>query len=337
VSRTGTNPSERTAIGLDVGGTKIAGAVVGCDGEVLDRLVVPTPTAADGAVTIAALLRVVDELRARHPGITAVGIGAAGMVEWPTGHIRWAPNNAYHDVPLRRLVEDATGLPAVVENDANVAAWGESRAGAGRGCPDLLAITVGTGVGGGLVLDGALHRGPTGIGGEVGHIVVDPCGPPCGCGNTGCLEAVASGTALGREGRAAAAADPGGLLAQLAGSPGRVTGRTVHEAAGRGDPAALALFDRCGFWLGAGIASVVNLLESQLIVVGGGLAAAGELLLGPARVSYERFVFARGRRRLAPIVCARLGQDAGVVGAALLALDGDRPAGAAARHREMPV
>jgi glucokinase len=314
-------PGPGSAIGLDVGGTKIAGGVVSVDGEVLERMApLPCP-ATDEAATITVLRQVITELRARHPDVAAVGIGAAGLVDWPEGRIRWAPNNAYRAVPLRRLLEDATGLPTIVDNDANAAAWAEARR--HEESSYLAFLTVGTGVGGGLILDGQLYRGKTGIGAEVGHLIVDPHGGPrCGCGNTGCLEALASGTALGRYGREAAAREPDGVLAELGRERGEVTGEVVFAAARSSDPTALALFERLGHWLGVGIASLVTLFDFDLVVVGGGVAAAADdLLLGTARASFERFVFAREHRQLPAIVPARLGAEAGWIGAGMLALE----------------
>jgi glucokinase len=315
-----TRPRAAQAIGLDVGGTKIAGGVVMADGTVLERMKpIPSP-ATDQDATLPALTWVVEDLRARHPGVEAVGVGAAGLVEWPEGYIRWAPNNAYRALPLRRLLQQASGLPTVVDNDANAAAWAEARV--GRRVTDMAFLTVGTGLGGGLVIDGQLYRGKTGIGAEVGHIIVEATGDNrCGCGNIGCLEALASGTALERFGRAAAAADPSGALATLAGGASRVTGETALAAARAADPTACALFERVGHWLGVGIASLVTLFDFELIVLGGGLAAAGDLVLAPARASFERHVFARIHRQLPEIVPASLGSEAGWIGGALLALD----------------
>jgi glucokinase len=309
------------AIGLDIGGTKIAGGVVTAAGEVLERTRVPTPPA-DEAATLAAMVAVVDGLRARHPEVDAIGVGAAGMVEWPRGRLRWAPHNTYRRLELRRLLHERTGLPTVVDNDATAAAWAETRFGAGAGTDDLVLVAVGTGIGGGLVLDGAVYRGAAGFGGEVGHMIVAPDGDACDCGNRGCLEAMASGSALGRAARAAAARDPGGRLATLAGGPQRVTGETVFQAAKEGDQAAIALFERTGYWLGIGIASLITIFDPDVVVVGGGLAAAGDLLLAPARASMERYVFGRAHRELPPVAPARLGADAGLVGAATLALRG---------------
>ena len=312
--------SEPHAIGLDIGGTKIAAGVVTAAGVVLDRTQVPTPPA-DQAATLAAMVELVDQLRARHPAVAAIGVGAAGLVEWPRGRLRWAPHNAYRQLELRRLLHERTGLPTIVDNDANAAAWAEARFGAGAGSDDLVLVTVGTGIGGGLVLDGHLYHGEHGFAGELGHLIVDPDGDLCACGNHGCLEAMASGSTLGRLGQEAAAADPGGRLAALAAEAGGlVSGEVVFAAATEGDKAALALFERIGHWLGVGIASLVTIFDPDLVVVGGGVAATGELLLAPARASFERYVHARTHRDLPPVVPTRLGPDAGLVGAATLAL-----------------
>ncbi len=312
----------RYAIGLDVGGTKIAGGVVTASGELVERMSPIPSTATERDGTVALLCDTVARLRSRHPYVEAIGVGAAGLVDWPDGHIRWAPNNAYRALPLRRLLQEATGLPAVVDNDANTAAWAETRLGQHQ-ATYLAFLTIGTGVGGGLILGGRLFRGKTGIGAEVGHLVVDPNSQQrCACGNTGCLEALASGTALGRLGREAAAANPEGLITTLAdGDAAAVTGETVLAAAHAADPSAIALFHRLGRWLGVGIATLVNLYDLELIVLGGGVAAAGELLFAPTRASFMRHLFASAFRKTPDIVPARLGTDAGWVGAAIQALD----------------
>lgn len=307
------------AIGIDVGGTKIAAGVVTADGQILQATAVPTPQRQDHFVR--RLLGIIKDLQSRYPETAAVGVGAAGVVDWPSGHIRWAPNNTYRELPLQQLLADGSGLPAVVENDANAAAWAEATVGAGKGLPNVLALVIGTGIGAGIVLNGELQRGRNDLAGEVGHIIINPLGgEQCGCGASGCLEAMASGTALGRAGRRAAAADPTGSLAQLAGPGGKVTGETVHEAARAGDPTARQLFDQLGYWLGIGIASLVNVLDPQLVILGGGLITTGDLLLRPTRASFERFIFAPAHRQLPPLAPAQLGPDAGLIGAALLAL-----------------
>jgi len=313
-----TTGSDPLAIGIDIGGTKILGGLVDRSGRVLAELEEPTPPRSGAVVVASILLDVVGQLREDHD-VTAIGVGAAGIARWPEGRMLWAPNNAYRDWAIRDELERETGLPTVVDNDANVAGFAEARLGE-RSYRDMLFLTIGTGVGGGLVLDGRIYRGPTGMGGELGHMIVDPLGPRCGCGRPGCLEAVASGTALTRMGRDAAAANPDGLIAQLGREQGAVTGHTVTAAAQQGDRLAQDLFDRLGRWLGIGIASLVNALDPEIVVVGGGAIEAGELLLAPARESATVGILGRSHRPLPPIVRAQLADDAGVVGAALLSL-----------------
>ncbi|MFC4942446.1 ROK family protein [Pseudonocardia sp. GCM10023141] len=308
----------KLAIGLDIGGTKIAAAVVDTDGTVLAELVEPTPEESDAESVTAVLVDLIERLRAVHE-IATIGVGAAGIVEWPVGKMLWAPNNAYRDWPVREQLEKVTGLPVVVDNDANVAALAEARL--GEPYPNMVMVTVGTGIGGGLIMDGRIYRGPTGMGAELGHIILNPDGPVCGCGNHGCFEAFASGTALTRMGREAADDDPDGLIARLGAEDGEVTGQTVTRAAQLGDETAEALFARLGRWLGVGIASLANIFEIDVVVVGGGLVETGDLLLAPARAAAREYAYAPTARGIAPIVAATFGGNAGKIGAALLALD----------------
>lgn len=313
------------AIGLDIGGTKIAAGVVDSAGTVLAEIVEPTPDESDAPAVTAVLLDVVKRLRAEVDGVVAVGVGAAGIVEWPQGRIVSAPNSTYRDWPVREQLEAATGLPAVADNDANVAALAEARLGPARHGADrhgdLALVTVGTGIGGGLVLGGQVYRGPTGRGAELGHMVLNPDGPVCGCGNHGCFESYASGTALTRMGVEAAADDPDGLIARLGAERGEVTGQTVTAAAQQGDPTARALFGRLGRWLGVGIASLANIFELDAVAVGGGLVETGDLLLEPARIAAREFAYAPHDRGVVTIRAATHGSEAGMVGAALLALE----------------
>ncbi|HET6858552.1 MAG TPA: ROK family protein [Streptomyces sp.] len=307
------------AIGLDIGGTKIAAGVVDANGIIVERLpAVPCP-AGDQDAMLKTVVRLIESLRSRQAGIVAVGAGVAGLVDWPEGHVRTAPNSAFRDTPIRRLLQDATGLPAVVDNDANAACWAEYRL--GHTASYMAFITVGTGVGGGLILDRRLFRGRTGIGTEIGHMIVDPHGTEvCGCGSVGCLEPLASGPALARY-ASTAAARPQGAPAPLAGRPSQVTGETVAAAALAGDPEAGAQLARLGHWLGIGVATLVNLFDVELIVLGGGVAGIGDPLLRPVCASFEQFVTARAHRELPAIELARCGPEAGWIGAALLALD----------------
>lgn len=308
----------RLAIGLDVGGTKIAGAVVDERGTVLAEHVEPTPAESDAEAVTTVLLRLIERFRADHE-VAAIGVGAAGIVEWPAGRMLWAPNNAYRDWPVREQLEKLTELPVIVDNDANVAALAEARL--GDPYRDMVLVTVGTGIGGGLVMNGEIYRGRTGLGAELGHIILNPDGPRCGCGNHGCFEAYASGTALTRMGRDAAADDPDGLIARLGAASGEVTGQTVTRAAEQGDATAQALFARLGRWLGVGIASLANIFEVDAVVVGGGLVETGDLLLAPARAAAREYAYAPTARGITPVVAATFGGAAGKIGAALLALD----------------
>lgn len=310
----------RSAIGIDIGGTKVAGLRVAEDGAVLDRRERPTP-----ADDVSATLETVSGLSAELAGAggEAIGVGAAGMVDFAAGVLRYAPNLAWREVPLRDLLFERTGLPCVVDNDANAAAWGEYRFGAARGYRHVLAVTVGTGIGGGIVADGELLRGAHGFAAEIGHIIVEPDGPPCGCGNRGCWEQVASGRALDRLARAEVEGDPAGRIAALA-AGAEASGRHVSEAAREGDSAARAIFAAVGRRLGEGIAGLVNVLDPEVVIVGGGVAEEGAVLMDPARSAFLDAVEAPEHRPDVPILAATLGNDAGAIGAAALAL-GLRP------------
>jgi glucokinase len=307
------------AIGLDVGGTKIAGYLVDAEGTILRNAVVDTPAESADA-TLEAMAGAVWAVSSE--GARTIGIGIAGMVEFASGVMRYGPHLPFRDLPLRDRMAEATGLPCLVDNDANAAAWGEYVSGAGRGTSDMLLVTVGTGIGGGVVSGGRMFRGAHGLGAEIGHVVVERDGPLCGCGNHGCLEQVASGRAIDRLGREAARADPGSLMVELAGGdPAAVAGPIVVEAALGGDTTAIEVLAEVGRRLGEGIAGMVNVLDPEIVVVGGGAISAGDLLLEPAREAFGSSVMAPEHRPAVPIVPAQLGNSAGGVGAALLALD----------------
>ncbi|MCW2798189.1 ROK family protein, partial [Nocardioides sp.] len=249
------------ACGVDVGGTKIAGGVVDETGTIIEELRVESP-ATDAEAIEEAIEGLVTELRSRHD-IAAVGVGAAGYIDKARAVVMFAPNIAWRNVNLKAELEERVNLPVVVENDANAAAWGEFTYGAGHDVDDLLLVTVGTGVGGGVVLDGELYRGAFGVGAEIGHMRVVPDGILCGCGNHGCFEQYASGSALVREARAAA--DGGSLLARglldrAGGNPEKITGPLITEAARAGDPFAIEQLAALGKWLGEGIASLTAVL-----------------------------------------------------------------------------
>jgi glucokinase len=305
------------AVGVDIGGTKLAAGLVAADGTVLARARRDTP-AFDSAALLAATAAVVDDLGG---GGLPLGVGAAGLVD-AAGAVRYAPNLGWRDYPLRDRLAERLGVAVTVDNDANVAAWGEFRCGAGAEAEtSMVMLTVGTGVGGGLVVGGRLLRGANGMGAELGHLVVSAGGRRCPCGNLGCLEAYASGTAIGR---AAEAAIAEGRVP--AGSPLHdldvLTGKTVTAVAAEGDASAVAAVAEVGRWLGVGIGSLVNALDPDIVVIGGGAMQAGPLLLDPARSSAEDHVIGLAHRTMPPIVPASLGDDAGVVGAALLAAGG---------------
>jgi glucokinase len=310
----------RRAIGVDAGGTKVLGVVADAGGKVVDELLEDTP-ATDAEASASTVILVALALKHRHPDAVGVGVGAAGMVTLD-GVMRFAPNVAWRELPLRSRVEEALGLPTFVDNDANVAAWGEFRFGAGRGSSDMLMVTVGTGLGGGIVAGGRLLRGANGFAAEIGHIIVEPGGPLCGCGNRGCWEQVAAGRAIDRMGREAARDHPESEIARLAsGDPERVTGWIVTQAARSGDPMAIGVLRTVGRRLGEGIAGLVNVLDPEVVVIGGGAVAAGDLLLEPAREGFEGAVEGAGHRPVVPLLPARLGSRAGAIGAAALAVE----------------
>ncbi|HEX2031123.1 MAG TPA: ROK family glucokinase [Actinomycetota bacterium] len=308
----------RTGVGIDVGGTKVLGVLVGEDGSVLREDLFETP-AEDVAGIMETIYRLADILRDGADPV-GVGVGAAGMVDFGAGMIRSAPNLAWRETPIRDLVEERTGLPCVVDNDANAATWAEYRFGAGRGYAHLLVVTVGTGIGGGIVADGALSRGAHGFAAEIGHFIVEPGGPWCGCGNRGCWEQVASGQALDRLARRLAEQRPDSRVALLAGHA-EATGLHVWEAARAGDRAATQIIEEIGRRLGEGIAGLVNVLDPEAVVVGGGVAEIGSPLFEPARRAFLGAVEAPGHRPEVPIIPAALGNRAGAIGAAALALD----------------
>jgi glucokinase len=269
------------------------------------------------------IAEVVGELAASRE-VEAVGVGAAGFVDAERSTVLFAPNLAWRDEPLRAAIEGRCGLPVVIENDANAAAWAEARFGAGRGEDDVVVLTVGTGIGGGIVLGGRLLRGRFGVAGEIGHINIVPDGRRCGCGLEGCWEQYASGRALVQEAQELAGASPAmarDLLALAGGEPEMITGPMVTQAAEEGDVAALRCFDVVGTWLGRGMAQLAAVLDPGLFVLGGGVSAAGELLRGPAGRALLQHLTARGHRPHAELRIAKLGSEAGIVGAGDLARD----------------
>lgn len=292
-------------IGVDVGGTKTLAAVIGRDGAVEEEVVHPTDVSSEAAL-LAGLDAIVDEVRARHE-IAALGFGIPSRVDQRTGRVVGSVNIPLDGVDFRERMRKRHGLPVGIDNDANAATLGEWHAGAAKEARNVVMLTLGTGVGGGLILDGQPFRGSTGVGAELGHIVIGLDGPPCGCGGHGHLESYASGRAADRVAR------------ELYGDGS--DGHVLVTKAGAGQSEARVALAEIGRRLGAGIATFVNVFEPQLVVVGGGFgSSAGELLLGPARevVAREGLEPARSTVR---IVQARLGFHAGVIGAGMIAFD----------------
>lgn len=308
-------------IGVDVGGTKVAAGVVDLAGEVVAQTRRDTP-ADDVAKTRDVIVEAVAELVAAHQ-VEAVGIGAAGWIDASRSTVLFAPNIAWRDEPLRDYVSEAVGLPVIVENDANAAAWAEFRFGAARHADDsMIMFTIGTGVGGAIVFGGELVRGAHGIAAELGHMLSVPEGHLCGCGRHGCLEQYASGNALVRFARAGARQEPrraAALLDLASGDADEITGPMVTAAAKEGDPVSREAFAQIGHWLGIALADMVQILDPQILVVGGGVVEAGDLLLGPTQQSYVDALAQRGRIAVADLVPAQMGNAAGVVGAGDLA------------------
>lgn len=309
------------SIGVDVGGTKVLGGVVDDDGKIIARARRDTPRqgGADLTQTIAEIAR---ELMGAHE-VSSVGISAAGFVSADRKTMLAAPNIAsWNGVDLSQELSLILGLSVVVENDANAAAWGEARFGAGRNENHLMLLTIGTGIGGGIVVDGNLYRGAFGIASEYGHMRVVPEGHLCGCGARGCFEQYASGNALLRHAREAISAAPElarNLLAMGDGTVVGLSGKHLTDAARSGDLVALAAFNTTAQWLGAGIASLSVLLDPHCIIIGGGVIDAGEILLTPTRVAVERYMPFAGKHPTPKIVAAQLGNEAGLVGVADLA------------------
>jgi glucokinase len=305
------------ACGIDVGGTKIAGGVVDDTGTIIEELRVESPATDEDAIE-QAIETLVTELRTRHD-IAAVGVGVAGYIDRARSVVMFAANMAVRHLDLKADLQRRLDLPVFIENDANAAAWGEFQFGAGHDVEELLLVTVGTGIGGGVVLDGELYRGAFGVGAEIGHLRVVPDGLQCGCGNRGCFEMYASGKALVRRARTAASADPqaaADLLARAGGDPARVSGPLITAAAREGDALALAQLAELGRWLGEGIASITAVLDPALVVIGGGVSAADDLLLEPIRQGFAAQRPGHGRRPMLEIRKAALGNRAGLIGAA---------------------
>lgn len=311
-------------IGVDLGGTKIAAGLVDDEGSIVKQIRRDTPTA-DLAATSSAIAEMIAYLRLEHDA-EGVGVGVAGYIDKDRTTVRFSPNleppEQWRNVPFGSHLTEATGLPVVIENDANSAAWGEFRFGAGKDVDDLLLVTVGTGVGGGLIVGGQLYRGAFGIGAEIGHLRVVPAGVECGCGQYGCLEQYAAGRAIVREARdriLAGAPEAASLSALVDADPAKLSGPTVTAQARAGDAMCRDIIADVGRWLGEGIASLVAVLDPGMVAIGGGVSEAGDLLIEPARRAYEQHVTGARFRPHAAIDIAKLGGAAGIIGAGDLA------------------
>jgi glucokinase len=312
--------TDRAAIGVDTGGTRTRAGIVDEQGQVLMRTERPTdPTAGTKGI-----IAVIEDLLERDADldvrISSVGIGAAGFIDAERGAVTFSPNLVYDDPYIRDAVRTRTNLPVVVDNDANVAAWGERSFGAAQGTRDLALITLGTGIGSGFVVSGRLLRGHSGAAAELGHMVIDPDGPECNCGLRGCLEQLASGQAIARMGREAVEQDPRSSILSFAGTADAITAEHVSRAGREYDETARTVLRRAGRSLGIGLSNVANIFDPEVIILAGGVVGAGEAYLGAVRDQLVAMTEAQKRRPMRLDVTS-LGKDMGIIGAAALALD----------------
>jgi glucokinase len=311
----------RRVIGIDAGGTKLLGGVVD-EQLVVHHRVHRLWRGADRQETLDIFVGAVDEARSAAPDVDAIGFGIPSLVEWETGVSRWSNHLPLAGVPFRDLMSERLGLPVVVDNDSNMALLAEHRRGAARDARHAALVALGTGIGSGLLFDGRIYRGATGVGAELGHVVLDLHGPDCpsNCPGRGCLEAFVSGNAIGREGTRLARERPDTVLGRRLAAGREITGGLVTELAHDGDEMARLALSEVGRRLGAALTGIVNALNPEVIVIGGGAVAAGEMLLQPARsVVAERAL--PPAREIVRIVPAHFGDESGMLGAALLALE----------------
>ncbi len=324
------------AIGIDVGGTKIAAGLVNDSGEIVSEATVPTPK--EGADAVVSAIEIVmnsvcSEARIDLLGdaVTGVGLGVPGLIDRKADLVRFLPNlPGIVDFPIRRLIQDSSGKPVEMDNDANLAALGEARYGAAAGHSNVVMLTVGTGLGGGILVDGKLLHGETGAAGEIGHMVIDLEGPVCVCGNHGCIESLVAGPAILKRAQAYLAELDGTPIASAStsvmweasgGVAAALTPPMITDAALAGDSLALRVYREAGEALGAGIASLVNIFNPSVVVVGGGVAErAGDIILGPA-IEEARARALSANIEATTIVAAQLGNKAGIVGAAASAFE----------------
>jgi len=308
----------RETIGVDLGGTKMAVGVVDSDQKVRYQGSEPSTGLSEDKL-IEELGKELAEARQACPEVLAAGLGIPATIDFDRGLAIHAVNLTITDVPIRDLMQERIGLPVFVDNDANVAAFAEHLYGAGRGAQNVVMLTIGTGIGGGLILNGEIYRGSTGAAAELGHIVIEEDGPPCqgNCPNHGCVEALASGTAIAKAGREAAERDPDSALGKAL-ADGPIAGRTVTELALAGDGPAREIVAQAGRHIGVALSSLANIFDPDVFVIGGGVSTVGEVLLEPAREELRSRALPPQNGR--PVKLAQLGPDAGMIGAAAMAL-----------------
>lgn len=319
----------RPVLAVDIGGTKIITAIITADGQVLAEACQPTLAGEGVPAVIGRLFSAIDNLLQQNSLKTShlrgISLAVAGPIDSKRGIVTVSPNMPdWHDVPLREMIRQRYEGETFLVNDASAAALGEHRFGAGRGINDLVLLTLGTGIGGGIIIDGRLYGGAGGAAGEIGHMVIDVNGPACGCGRRGCLEALASGTAVARETiKRLRQGEKSSLAAMVGGRLEDITAEKVGEAARQGDGLAQDVLSRAAKYLGVGMANLINIFNPQMIILGGGMANIGAPLLDPARqvALAQAFPIAAGA---VSIVTAELGEAAGIYGAAAFAFGNDR-------------
>ena len=307
------------AVGIDIGGTKIGGALVDQAGNIIRETRVPTPAQDSDAITDA-VVQLIQEL-SEGVEVLAVGVAAAGFVDAERSNVVYAPNLSWRNEPLKAKIQAKVSLPVFIENDANAAGWAEYKFGAGAGSKHVVMLTIGTGVGGAIIVDGKLLRGGFGLAAELGHVPLNGGDRACGCGQVGCIEPYGSGTSLLKAARALASSGEakGFRLAQLEEENGELTGAQVYQAIVEQDAGALELLSNLGTALGKTVAGICAVLDPEVVIIGGGVSAAGELILNPIRESYEKHLSAAAFRPHVRFAIAQFVNDAGVVGAADLA------------------
>ena len=308
------------SIGIDIGGTKILGALVDPEGKILTELRVPSP-AQDPDLMVDTVVGLIEELTSQATNVIAgVGVAAAGFIDAEQSHILYAPNLNWRNEPMKERLQKRITLPVFIENDANAAGWAEYKFGAGRGSKDMAMLTLGTGVGGAIIADYKLRRGGFGIGGELGHVRVVQDGRQCGCGRRGCVEQYSSGTAVVKAARKLVANEgPMGQRLRELSLGKELTGLHVYQALLESDPGAVSLVRTAADYLAQAMGTIVAVLDPQVFVIGGGLSEAGDLILDPIREALSSQLPAKGYRPEPKIVAARFTNQAGVIGAADLA------------------